>query len=36
MKKSIPEGIIFDGVDVGEQMAILDYLREVDRAIILT
>lgn len=36
MLKLIPEAQIFDGIDVGEQMAILRDLREVEIAIILT
>ena len=36
MQALIPEGQIFDGIDVGEQMAILEDLREVDKVIIIT
>ena len=36
MFKLIPEAQIFDEIDVGEQMAILRDLREVEKAIIIT
>lgn len=36
MLKLIPEAQIFDEIDVGEQMAILRDLREVEKAIIIT
>ena len=32
----IPEGKIFDGIDVGDQMAVLEDLREISNVIILT